>query len=308
LGSAVSLVKSGYSAEEIKKSVAKALDLIGFKPDPSVRSVVIKPNLCYYWNASTGYTTDPLIVGALIDWIRNCCGEDISVKIAEADASAMRTKYAFKALGYEKLAKEKKVGLLNLSNDVLVDKSVRVGGKELLFNVPQTLLKSDLIVNVPKLKIMRATKITCAMKNIFGANGYVRKIAYHDFLDEAIVGMNKVVRPHVTVVDGLVSLGKFPKRLGLIMAGVDGFSIDWVTSRITGYRPSRVRFLKIAMKEKLGCPDDIVTCGESIEEFAKIFPREGVLMTKYSWRVQFWLLKLYQKLTGDIIPPILQEA
>jgi len=301
-------VKSGYSLEEVRESVGQALRLVGFKPDHSVRSVVIKPNLCYYWNATTGYTTDPMIVNVLIDWIRDYCGKDVDVKIGEADASAMRTKYVFKALGYEKLASEKKVTLVNLSEDVLIDRNVRVNGKDLTFKVPEVLLKSDLILNVPKLKIMRATKITCAMKNIFGAMGHVRKITYHPDLNEAIVGMNMCVRTHLTVVDGLVGLGKFPKRLNLIMAGLDGFSVDWVASRIMGYKPSNVKFLQIALKEKLGDTRGIVTCGQSVEEFAGVFPKEGFVATKYLWGLQFWVLKVYQKLTGDIVPPILEET
>jgi uncharacterized protein (DUF362 family) len=308
LGGAVSLVKSGRSEDAIKDSVAKALDLIKFTLSPSVRNIVIKPNLCYYWNAATGYTTDPLVVGALVDWIRDRCGGSVDVKIVEADASAMRTKYVFKVLGYEKLAAEKNVGLLNLSEDVLVDKSVRVNGKELSFKIPEILAKADLLVNVPKLKIMQATKITCAMKNVFGAMGYARKIRYHNNLNEAIVGMNMCVRPHLTVVDGLVGLGKFPKRLDLIMAGTDGFSVDWIASRIMGYKPSSVRFLKIAMDEKLGDTRGITTLGESVEEFADTFPKEGFAATRRLWKIQFWLLKAYRRLSGDIIPPILEEA
>jgi uncharacterized protein (DUF362 family) len=307
LGNVVSLVKSGRSATEVSSAVDEALHLIGFEPSPSTKSVVIKPNLCYYWNATTGYTTDPLVAGALIDWVRSHCNKDVDIKIAEADATAMRTKYVFKVLGYEKLAEQKNVGLVNLSNDVLIDKNIRVNGHELSFKIPEILLKSDLVINVPKLKIMRATKITCAMKNVFGANGVVKKIAYHSLLDEAIVGMNMLVHPNVTVVDGLVGLGKYPKRLDLILASVDGFSVDWIVSRIAGYDPSSVTFLKIAMKEKLGNSDGITTKGGPVEYFAQIFPKEGTLATKRLWAIQFWLLKTYHRLSGDIIPPILEE-
>ena len=137
-----------------------------------------------------------MIVGALIDWIRACYGADVNIKIAEADASAMQTKYAFKVLGYANLAAEKKVELLNLSEDTLIDKNVRVNGHDLSFKIPNTLLTSDLFINASKLKILKATKITCAMKNVFGANGFPRKIKYHRYLDEAIVGMNAVLHPH----------------------------------------------------------------------------------------------------------------
>ena len=307
MGNVVSLVRVQSSAEEIKNSVSEALDLIDFNPNHPVKSVAIKPNLCYYWGATTGYTTDPRIVAGVIECVRERCGRDVDIKVVEADASAMRTKYAFPILGYEKLAEEKKVELFNLSHDVLIERKIRVNNHEMSFKVPQLLLKSDLFINVPKLKIMKATKITCAMKNIFGCIGFPRKVIYHHFLNEAIAGINKILHPHVTIVDGLVALGRFPVKLGLIMGSVDPFSVDWIASQIMGYEPSSVKFLKNAMEEKLGNPDDITIRGESVAEFKKIFPKEKIISSKHLWNVQFWLLKAYTKIVGDIIPPALEE-
>lgn len=310
MGGIVSLVRAQGSPENIRDSILEALylgaNLIDFKLD-SVKSVAIKPNLCYYWDANTGYTTDPRIVAGIIDWVREECGKDVNIKVVEADASAMRTKYAFLILGYEKLAREKQVKLFNLSDDILIEKDVNVNRRKISFKVPQLLLKSDLYINVPKLKIMRATKITCAMKNVFGCIGAPRKVVYHPFLNEAIVGINKILHPHLTIVDGLVGLGRFPVRLDLIMEGIDSFSVDWVASQIAGYDPSRVDFLKIALKEKLGNPDGIVTRGESVAEFKEIFPRASLTSSNHWWSIQFWMLKLYSRIVGDVVPPVLQD-
>lgn len=308
MGSVVSLVRAKRSAEDIIDAVSEAFALINFEPDDSVKSVAIKPNLCYYWDSDTGYTTDPRVVAGIIDYVRERCGKDVDIKVVESDASAMRTKYAFPVLGYEKLAKKKDIELFNLSKDVLVEKTVHVNKREISFKVPQLLLNSDLFVNASKLKIMRETKITCAMKNVFGCIGYRRKIVYHPFLEEAIVAINKILRPHVTVVDGLVALGRFPVKLDLIMAGVDPFSVDWVASDIMGFNPSRVGFLRTAMKEQLGNSSGIATCGENVAEFKKVFPRGNFASSKYSWSILFGLMKMYRKITGDVIPPVLEEA
>lgn len=307
MGSVVALVRAKSSVEEIKNSISEALSLISFKPNGSMKSIVVKPNLCYYWDANTGYTTDPRVVAGVIDCVREMCGENVDIKVVEADASAMRTRYAFPVLGYGKLAKEKRVELFNLSEDVLIEKTVQVNNREIAFKVPQTVLNSDLFINVPKLKVMRATKITCAMKNTFGCIGTPRKIVYHKFLDEAIVGINKILRPHLTIVDGLVALGRFPTKLNLIMASADPFSIDWVASKIMGYKPSKIKYLKIAVNEKVGDSKGITTCGAEIEEFMKLFPKEGLLSTGFLWSLQFRLLKTYKKIVGDIIPPVLEE-
>ncbi len=307
MGNVVSLVNAHGSSEDLKNSVSEALAIIDFKPDNPVKSVVVKPNLCYYWDSSTGYTTDPKVVGGIIDYVREKCGERVNIKVAEADASAMRTKYAFPVLGYEKLAEEKKVELVNLSEDELTEMPVSVNNHSFSFKVPQLLLKTDLFINVPKLKVMRATKITCAMKNIFGCIGFPKKVKYHSFLDEAIVGINKILRPHLTIVDGLVALGQHPIRLDLIMAGVDPFSVDWIASEIMGYNPSKIRFLKIAIEEKIGNPDGIATKGENLAEFRKVFPKPNFTSSKHGWSILFWLLKAYSRLAGDIIPPVLDE-
>jgi len=307
MGNLVSLIRT-CSSMEIKNSISEALDLIDFKLNEEVNLVAIKPNLCYYWDAATGYTTDPRVVAGVIDCVREKYGMDVDIKVVEADASAMRTKYAFPVLGYKKLAEEKKVELFNLSQDILEKKTVHVNKREISFEVPQLLLKSDLFISVPKLKIMRGTKITCAMKNIFGCIGSPRKVAYHSFLNEAIVGVNKILRPHLTIVEGLVALGRFPVKLGLIIASVDPFSIDWIASQIMGYNPLKVGFLKVAVKEKLGNPKGIKTCGESVIEFKEIFPKEKFLSSKLLWDIQFGLLKLYLMVIKDVVPPALEET
>ncbi len=307
MGSVVSLVHSQISEEEIKNSISKALDLIKFKPKNPLKSVIIKVNLCYYWQAATGCTTDPRVVAGIIDYIRERYGTKPNIQVAEADATAMRTKHAFLMLGYEKLAEEKNIKLLNLSTDHIEKRKVQMNRHEFTFDVPQSLLKCDLFINVPKLKLMRATRITCALKNVFGCIATPRKIVYHQFLNEAIVGVNKILHPHLTIVDGLVALGRFPVKLGLIMAGTDPFSIDWVASQIMGYNPSKIGFLKVAEKgKKLGNPDGITTRGEPIIKFKKKFPKEGLFHGNWVWGIQFWLLKLYKRIVTDVIPPLLE--
>jgi len=127
-------------------------------------------------------------------------------------------------------------------------------------------------------------------------------------LNKAIVGINRVLRPHLTIVDGLTALGRFPIKLGLVTCGADSFAVDWIASQVMGYKPSRVEFLKIAVKEKLGNPDNIAVRGESVEEFKKIFPRASFASSNYWWGIQFWLLNVYRRIVGDVIPPFIEEA
>jgi uncharacterized protein (DUF362 family) len=306
MGDFVSLTETDDSEEKIEESVFKALESMNFRHEKSVNSVVIKPNLCYYWDASTGYTTDPKVVRGIINWVRKTYGNDVDIRVVESDATAMRTKYAFTVLGYRKLAEEKQVELFNLSNDCLIEKTVKVNGQHIKFGIPNSLLEADLFINVPKLKIMRATQISCALKNVFGCIGYPKKIVYHSRLEEAIIGINKIVRPNLTVVDGLVALDSFPVKLGLIMASRDPFSIDWVASKILGYNPQRVGFLRLAIKEGIWSPKGVEINGGSIESLRSNFPRKSAYSFS-SWTFQLKLLKVYLRLVGDTAPHFVED-
>ena len=307
MSSYVSLIKA-ESGKATKEDIAKALELIEFKAPAKVNTVAIKANLCYYWNASTGYTTDPALVGAIIDYLRDSYGQDLDITIAEADASAMQTKYAFKLLGYQKLAEEKNVKLLNLCQDNIQDAEVQVNGRKLALKVPESLMKSDLFINVPKLKVMRQVRLTCAMKNLFGAIAYPRKVIYHRTLEETIVGINKILKPHLNIVDGIIALGAYPVRLNLLMAGASAFSVDYVAAKVMGYQPSKVKFLNLAAKERLGEPRNVVVKGEKVEAFSKGFPIENNLVARVKMVAQFSLIKVYSKVSGDVIPPVIEDS
>ena len=184
----VVLAKMDSSVEGV---VFKALDLLNQDWASDVDSVVIKPNLCYYWDYSTGETTDPRVVSAIIDYVRGRTGKDARILVAEADASAMRTKYAFKVLGYDRLSSDKDVELLNLSEGETVEREVTVRGEKIALSVNKVLLDSDLTINVPKLKYHRSVGLTCALKNMFGSIAVPRKARYHSRLSDVIVAINK---------------------------------------------------------------------------------------------------------------------
>ena len=47
----------------MKQDILKSLDLIHYSFKNNIKNVVIKPNLCYYWDYTTGATTDPKFIG-----------------------------------------------------------------------------------------------------------------------------------------------------------------------------------------------------------------------------------------------------
>ncbi len=272
--SLVSLVKLGESCTSFQEAIERSLELIDFKLDPKVRRIAIKPNLCYYWDYSTGETTDPKFVSALADVIRHIASHAVEISVVESDASAMKCGIAFKMLGYEKMAREKGVDLVNLTNDEAQDVEVKVGQVAQKFSIPQTIASADLLINVPKIKYMEQVKISCALKNIYGCNPFPRKYKYHEQLDETIVGLNKIMRARLCIVDGIITVGVKTLKLGLVMASTDPVAVDAAASKIIGLNPRAVKYLSLASKEKLGSTS-FISKGESLDSFKSLYPRKN---------------------------------
>lgn len=304
----VSLVRvSSREEKEIMEAICKATKLIDFRLEKIPSRIVIKPNLCYYWDYSTGCTTDPVLVRSVIDWVRSEISAGGDITIAEADATAMRNKYAFKILGYEDIAVEKDVRLLNLSTDQTRKITINRSGRRFEFELSRTLEKADFIINLPKLKRWSPTKISCALKNIYGANSIMKKFDYHTLLDEVIADINTIIKPHLNIVDGIIAMPAMnePFRLGVIVAGLDPVAVDCVAAKILGLDPRSIKHISMSAKKGVGRLDYRVV-GESIKSISELFPSEyrtnnllRNLKSSLGKRLQRMLLRIYEGVVGQ---------
>lgn len=278
---------------DMTKAIEDSLDLINYRFSKNIKKVVIKPNMCYYWDYSTGQTTDPRFVAALIKMLREKISQDIDISIVESDASAMKCKYVFKFLGYEKMAKNYNVRLVNLSKDKNEKVEVTAGNEHFHFMMPQTIKNADLRINVPKIKYLSLAKISCALKNIFGCNPEPKKFKYHPKLDETIVALNKIMKFNLCILDGLVVSGTHPAKIGLIMASQDPVALDSAAAKIAGVNPRTVGHIVLANKEGLG-NIQFIPKGENPNTFAKKFPKrklkDKLLSSAYRFATKTGLL------------------
>jgi len=236
----------------LAEAIDRSLDLVSFNFDKSIEKVAIKPNLCYYSDYSTGRTTNPLFVSAVIDILREHISSSIEISIVESDATAMKCKHVFRFLGYEKMAKEKRVTLVNLTEDESKEIQVDIGKNSFKFKLPETIAHADLLINVPVIKLHNLTGISGALKNIYGCNPYPRKVRFHPYLDHVIVCLNKAMKFDLCLVDATIVRGMTPMKLGLVIASPDPVAIDVVASQIMGIDPTKIRHIMLAFKEGVG--------------------------------------------------------
>ena len=265
------------SVDSIKEAISRSLDLLNYSFDKEIRKIVVKPNLCYYWDYSTGQTTDPKFVAALVDLVREKISSNVEITIVESDASAMKCEYAFRVLGFEKLARKYRIGLVNLSQDDTKVERFVAGGQSFNFMVPNTIANADLKINIPKIKYtIEELKITCALKNIYGCNPFQKKYKYHPRLAQAIVALNHAMRFNLCLIDGNIVSGVQPRKLGLVMASEDPVAIDIACAKIAGIKkPETIELFQMASREGLGNLN-FVAKGVPLEYFKNFYPRKTV--------------------------------
>jgi uncharacterized protein (DUF362 family) len=275
--SLISLVQIGNNTKKsMRQAILESLNAIDYSFKKEVKNVVIKPNLCYYWDYSTGQTTDPRFVGALIDLLREKISTNVDITIVESDASAMKCKHVFKMLGYEQLSKDSDVKLVNLSEDQTEIVNVPVQGQTIKLMVPQTIKDADLKISIPKIKYaMEKIELTCALKNIFGCNAYPKKSRYHSRLGETIVAVNKAMKFDLSIIDGNIVSGIQPRRLGLVMASTDPVALDVAAAEIAGLNPRKIKYIQLANRERLG-NISYIPKGIPIRQIKNVYPRKSI--------------------------------
>ncbi len=272
--SLVSLVKISKDTQSpLKQAISQSLELINYSFDKKAKKIVIKPNLCYYWDCSTGQTTEPKFVSDLIDLLREQIAPDVNISIVESDASAMRCKYVYRMLGFEKLAEEKNVRLVNLSEVESDSVDVTCNGKAYNFSVPKIIQEADLRINIAHIKYtVDPVKLTCALKNIYGCNPYPKKFKYHKDLGNVIVALNKAMKFDLCLIDNNIAAGIAPCKMGLVMAAQDPVALDVVAAKIAGLNPAKIGYFAVAEHEGVG-KRNFATKGESLEYFRAKYPK-----------------------------------
>jgi len=302
--SVVSMVKVPKSARDFTPYIEKAVTLIGPFEIPPHSRVLIKPNLCTDKSAESGATTDPKLVEGIICFLRKVA-PNCEIVIVESNTAVADAEELFELLGYTALAEKYDVPLINLSNDKQHKLTLDDGAILSTITVPETLLFSDFLISVPKLKTMCDQKITCALKNQFGLLPKKHRAKYHPFLAEMLVDINRLYLPDLFIVDGIIAMEGFgpsegnPKHTGLVICGKDAVAVDATACRFIGMRPEKVPYIKYAYRKGLGQIADIKVVGDKVEcDPFRFIPMKAYFLARFALRMQ--RLATYLENLGEI--------
>jgi len=289
---AIEEVSEAQADQEIKAGLENLIKKLGglkkyVKPG---QTVVLKPNIVSdhgikdgTWKG--GIVTDIRVIKALVEMLLPIAGKII---IAEGSSiNRSETTKMFAHYGYDRLVDidPKKVSLLDLNNDEQIEKAVPGGKRMLSRKIPVTLEKADVIISVPVLKLHFAAVASLAIKHLQGAVPTLEKYMTHFFgLWQNLVNIHHLVKPKLTIIDGLVGQEDFgpvsgtPKTMNLLIGGTNPVALDAVAMRIMGLDPATSPPVFLAYLQGFGPiePDKIKIIGPSIKSVSSPFKQPDI--------------------------------
>ena len=174
------------------------------------RKVLIMPNLVE--NFQPPITTPVECVQTLVHYLRKNCSADILIGEG-CGAIQYDTFHCFSALGYQDLAAQEQISLIDLN----VESSVMLKKSECncwpVMHLPE-LLFDVFLISVPVLKAHTLARVTLTMKNMMGApppryyqqDGHWKKSLFHANIHEAVFDLNRYRTPDFTLLDATVGM------------------------------------------------------------------------------------------------------
>jgi len=255
--------------------VAEALGLIeAEKAFTSEERILVKPNYIDASHPSMGNTTDARVIEGTVRFLKQKGFSNIVIGEGSGLSDTMR---AYRVAGVDEVAGRLCVELIDLNKDEYLTVDVPNHLALERVKISKIALESA-IVSVPKLKPHRMAGVTLSLKNLMGV--VKPKGQIHRHLSEKIADLASVVRPRVSVVDGIIAgegheTAGNPVKMNLVIAGLDPVAVDTVGAAVMGFDLLTARHIALAAEKGLGICDlgRIRILGEPIEDVKREFRR-----------------------------------
>jgi len=269
--------------DAIEKCVAEVGGFESFIGNAS--NILLKPNLLSAIPPEHAVTTHPVFIESIIEIIKKTANRPVKITIADSPGVAVKhTKKDLEKLyeicGLSYLGNIEGV-TLNLDSS-FSQVSFKEGKVIKQLEIIKPVLDADVIINIPKLKTHSLTRMTGAVKNMFGTiYGRSKTVLHTKFIDvekfnEMLLDIYLSKPPALNIMDGILGLegegpgaSGNPRKTGLVLASTNGIAMDNVLAHLMGFENKNLPLIKCAAARELTGTDlsEIEIAGGSLEEF-----------------------------------------
>ncbi|MBN1953955.1 MAG: DUF362 domain-containing protein [Anaerolineae bacterium] len=272
----VALVRCAqYDPAAVDAAVGRGLALLGGAERfvrPGER-ILLKPNLLVGGRPQNAITTHPALFAAVAHHLQAagavlCYGDSPGVG---TPASAARR------AGLAAVAGELDISLADFANGEAV--SFPEGDLIRQFTIARGVLAADGLISLPKLKTHGLMRLTGAVKNQFGCVPGLLKGEFHarlpdrDHFAQMLVDLNRLLRPRLYVMDGIVAMegngprNGDPRPLSVLLLSADPIALDATVCRIVDLDPAMVPTITWGEVGGLGQASPVEILGDPLASF-----------------------------------------
>ena len=237
--------------DNIESAVTRLLEETEFSNRLQGDSILIKPNLFEPVSYTTGQTTNPYLVEAVIKWCYNQGAKEVIVGEGPSYFLADHAlKECFTKTGIAEVVER------SHAKWILFDEHHFKTYRDIspflpkLFRISEHAFIYNKIINLPVPKTHYLTSVSIAMKNLKGFLKREDKPLFHRVgINEAVVELNKIIKPSLNLVD---FTSPAQKHSGFILAGSDIVAVDTVSTSLMGLNPDEIKTIQLGSKYGLG--------------------------------------------------------
>lgn len=304
-----------YQRTEVENAVRRCLQELGGIENfvRSGQKVLVKPNLLAAEPPERGVDTHPEVVRAVLKELLTLGAKPL---VGDSPGVGSLSWVAQKA-GIAEVCRELNVPLGAFKREITVKAPE---GKVLKsFPLVEEMTQVDVVINLPRVKTHGLTRLTGAVKNLFGCVAGFRKGEMHFRLQQAtvfqemLIDLALTIKPVLTIVDGVMAMeGSGPRSgnlrlMGLILAGANPFAVDATIARLIGLSPSEVPLLALAAQRGIpGLMDkEVQIRGEQLTEFILADFKVPPATTNINFRVPKVVTNLFRRYVSPY--PVFKE-
>ena len=214
------------------------------------KRILLKPNLVEF-DQDTVINTDVAVVAAAFDAFSSLGAAD--VRIGEGPGHRRDTYGLAEQSGYRGSLTRFDDYFVDLNRDDVSPVEKFFGETEIY--LPNSALRADLVVSMPKMKTHHWAGATLSMKNFFGlvpgaVYGWPKNTLHQFGIARSIIELNRVFSKTFAIVDGIVGMegnGPIqgtPKPAGVLVMGADLRAVDATCCRLMGIDPARIAYIE----------------------------------------------------------------
>jgi uncharacterized protein (DUF362 family) len=229
----------------------------------SGQSVIIKPNMCtQYRSPAYAATTNPTVVATLVRLCKAAGASSVRVMdtpIGGASASVQRAAWSKSGIGPAVQAAGGTMAVMSSLRFRSYAIPAHANRAMTSCYVYRDIMECDVLINVPIAKVHGLTRLTLGGKNLLGVAK--NPSGLHSGIDRKIADLVSLVRPNLTVVDGiriLVSNGptggslSYVRRKNTVVASRDPVAADSRATWLFGLHGSDIGYIRAMAAIGLG--------------------------------------------------------